>query len=1245
MEKKNFLFSIVSAVYNCEEYLDEMIGSILSQSIGFKENVQLILVNDGSSDGSLAVCEKYRDQYPENIIVVDKKNGGVSSARNAGIPYATGKYLNFTDSDDILSDNTLEEIHRAFTCWGDDTDVINIPFRYFDGAEGGEDHIQNQKFNRGKRVVNLDSEYKVSIMNVTFSFIRASAAEGLLFDETISVGEDLKYINTVLLKKRTVGLIDTCTYFYRKHSNGSVSIIAGKLFKKEYYIPQLKGLTLWARDYCMREFGEYPLFLQYTIACDFQEKVRQTQYFKEMLGDELDEYRRLMDEAFLTFDDIIVKELALISGEYRVFWLRKKYGRYPNVQYFREKLSYSYPAGLDEEGEQISTVIDWRGYSVISALEYNGEQIRIKGHITLLPYSEDTSNIKIYVRLYNHLFEARIRENDNRCLYLDEETVYERKYYEISIPVADVPESAITVWYGESPEKLTMIQYLGFDKFAPLSLNDGGKVAVMGGAVFTAEQSSILLEMKGKKYAKAAWRRHLRSLRSTNRKYYYYRKIVSLARPFLGKKKIWLISDRHDTAGDNGEAFFSYLCKTKPKGIKPIFVIDRASPDYARLKKLGAVVAYGSKLHKLYYVMADANVSAHFDDKTLFPVEYDYFRDVVSRKKAVFLQHGVTKDDIHNVYSKYKQNTSLFVCASDKERDSIALNENYGFEPNEVLSTGFARFDNLSDTEQRVITVMPTWRKYLFSGMGADGKWMIRKNVENSEFFRFYSALLSSEELAEAAKKYGYRLVFAPHINLVPLLDKIKIGESFEVLAHPINYNRIFADSALMVTDYSSTAFDFAYMRKPLVYAQFDKDFFFSSHSYKQGYFSYEDNGFGEVTTDVESTVQTIIEYMARDCAPKDKYLERVEEFFTHNDKNNCERIMRAIENMEDRDIVKETPMPDKRHIPVVLATNDKYVPFVSVTIASLLYNSDLRNYYDIYVLNSGLTEENKKALECTTKNHFVRCIDVSSAIEPHLESLKEMSGYISKETYYRLVIPSLLPQYDKVIYIDCDLVVLGDLAEMYDHDVEGYLIGGVRNPLHTAMKEHIELELELDARKYVNAGVLLMNTAKMREDGFEDKCFELLASGRRLRFMDQDVINLICKDSIKYLDMSWNYEWHYERLNNFKDTRYHLIEGETEEYEKAAESIKILHYTGDVKPWNNSKPRFGGIFWEYAKLTPFYNDILLASPLNPTYRRYLEATAELERVKGSFSYKIGRFITLPARAVRRIYRTVFNKW
>lgn len=106
-----FKFSIVTAVYNVEAYLSEAIDSILSQDIGFIESIELILVDDGSTDASGAICDEYQHKYPENIVVIHKPNGGVASARNAGIAVARGRYVNFMDSDDKLTPDTLSSVY------------------------------------------------------------------------------------------------------------------------------------------------------------------------------------------------------------------------------------------------------------------------------------------------------------------------------------------------------------------------------------------------------------------------------------------------------------------------------------------------------------------------------------------------------------------------------------------------------------------------------------------------------------------------------------------------------------------------------------------------------------------------------------------------------------------------------------------------------------------------------------------------------------------------------------------------------------------------------------------------------------------------------------------------------------------------------------------------------------------------------------------------------------------------------
>lgn len=109
-DTKEYKISVVTAVYNVEDYLEEMIDSIIAQNIGF-ENIQLILVDDGSPDKSGDICDQYAKQYPDNIVVIHKENGGVSSARNEGLRHVRGEYVNFTDADDILEFNTLEVMY------------------------------------------------------------------------------------------------------------------------------------------------------------------------------------------------------------------------------------------------------------------------------------------------------------------------------------------------------------------------------------------------------------------------------------------------------------------------------------------------------------------------------------------------------------------------------------------------------------------------------------------------------------------------------------------------------------------------------------------------------------------------------------------------------------------------------------------------------------------------------------------------------------------------------------------------------------------------------------------------------------------------------------------------------------------------------------------------------------------------------------------------------------------------------
>ena len=196
MSKKKFKFSIIVPIYNVEEYLSETIESVINQTIGFEENVQLILVNDGSPDNSESICLEYKEKYPNNIVYVKQENSGVSSARNNGMKYIEGEYVNFLDSDDLWQLEALEKVYSFFQ-ENKDIDVIACPLEFF-GSKKGMKHPLNWKFT-SDRVVDLNEEPSYVQMSTASSFINVDSISEE-FDMNLKYGEDSLFINKIILK-------------------------------------------------------------------------------------------------------------------------------------------------------------------------------------------------------------------------------------------------------------------------------------------------------------------------------------------------------------------------------------------------------------------------------------------------------------------------------------------------------------------------------------------------------------------------------------------------------------------------------------------------------------------------------------------------------------------------------------------------------------------------------------------------------------------------------------------------------------------------------------------------------------------------------------------------------------------------------------------------------------------------------------------------------------------------------------
>lgn len=350
------------------------------------------------------------------------------------------------------------------------------------------------------------------------------------------------------------------------------------------------------------------------------------------------------------------------------------------------------------------------------------------------------------------------------------------------------------------------------------------------------------------------------------------------------KKNIWLISERRNDARDNGYWLFKYLRTNHPE-IPVFYAIDFGCKDYIRVKDFNNVVNWGSFRH--YCLLSQAVIIASTDFGLGFPrtlMRPILMRIFSLRQKFVFLQHGITKDNLTHA-KKHKLRANLFICGAKPEYDYIL--HNFGYASEELKYIGFARFDNLFDTSKtRQILYMPTWRNGLSDNLFSE-----------SVFYNTVSHFLSSKELQEYLTDKDIKLVFFLH---PAFRDKKKYFKQFAtdriLIANNDDYDlqELLKTSSLLITDYSSIYFDFAYMGKPVVYYQFDYEEY-RKNQYKEGYFSYEKNGFGPVI----KTESRLIEYLKEIADNKWKnpkeYRLRAETFFPLNDNRNCERHYREM--------------------------------------------------------------------------------------------------------------------------------------------------------------------------------------------------------------------------------------------------------------------------------------------------------------------------------------------------------------
>ncbi len=288
-----------------------------------------------------------------------------------------------------------------------------------------------------------------------------------------------------------------------------------------------------------------------------------------------------------------------------------------------------------------------------------------------------------------------------------------------------------------------------------------------------------------------------------------------------------------------------------------------------------------------------------------------------------------------------------------------------------------------------------------------------------------------------------------------------------------------------------------------------------------------------------------------------------------------------------------------KNSVPICFSANDNYVPMLAAEIASIIEHSNPKNNYDIVVLMTEISDANKfKLLTLIAKhaNFSIRFVNVSAYIYGYnfyIESDASSTKY-SSEIYFRILAPAIMADYEHVIFLDADLIVLDDIAKLLKLADNTKLLSAVRdyegiancyNNNYERTKYRISELGIANFDDYFVSGVIILNN-KLFNEKFDSKQLLDMAVSKNWKQYDQDLLNYLCKDSVNLIDAEWDF------VEDIFGIYHSLPKPLLKEFENSENTPKIIHFSGARKPWKNTRSKYNKYFWKYAEMCPFKDEL-----------------------------------------------------
>jgi CDP-glycerol glycerophosphotransferase (TagB/SpsB family) len=747
--------------------------------------------------------------------------------------------------------------------------------------------------------VDLTQNVKSYPVTLNGTFVPNTSKVKALWQEK-GIESEKNFILRIMLLTLKYYRLGTFSYTYVKPTDCHFEFYQG-VYYREWYLEAIDDFMIPLLEESKKMYGKIPRFLQYYVMyflmCRLNANLdnRNKHVLEEQEAEDYKEYfRKLL---------LYVNNGVIVNN-------RKEQSYYkPNVYLMRMFLQ------IKENDYTLDFDYLWNGNNLALAYDgyylYNSKDLRV--NVLFIEYENEKwemdlsvpsyftkERVNYYVKLDDKLYPVKYNEQYSLTKYFGC-SAYKGQMFHVSIPIKqNVREqklqfvmeyrntkAIIAPEYKSHTSRLTgayKYAYWRFDKF--IAFHNKNTIHIRkANPVYTAyREVRSLVEM-------------IKSKTPGIRNRALLRMAYHATKPIYGKKKIWMFYDKIYKGGDSSEYLYKYSSQFND-GIDKYYLIDKNCPDRKRLEKEGyKPLIRGSFKHRLIFLYADMMIVSNstvfaFNDHSM--AMSAYIRDL-AKFHVVCVQHGMSVQKIAIAQKRLRDNTRLYFCASKYEIENLSkpVYDYVGYDA--LRLTGVPRYDGLIDNDKKKILISPTWR--MQSAMLVSKNEGVERdynpNFKETSYYKVFNSLINDKRLIQAAKQYGYRISYVLHPIVSPQAKDFDKNDYVDIIpaTGDMSYEKEFRESSLMVTDFSGIQFDFAYMRKPLVYLH-HKDI---PQHYEEGTFHYDTMAFGEICHDNDELIELLCDYMKNGCKMKDVYRKRADDFFEFDDHDNCKRIYKEM--------------------------------------------------------------------------------------------------------------------------------------------------------------------------------------------------------------------------------------------------------------------------------------------------------------------------------------------------------------